>query len=49
MDDYIEILTGDFLKNSGIVAFIYLLKEDHAKEMTIILLMEIDYKLKKNI
>lgn len=32
MDDYIEILTGDFLKNSGIVAFIYLLKEDHAKE-----------------
>jgi len=32
VDDYIEILTGDFLKNSGIVAFIYLLKEDHAKE-----------------
>lgn len=32
MDDYIEILTGDFLKNAGIVAFIYLLKEDHAKE-----------------
>ena len=32
MDDYIEILTGDFLKNSGIVEFIYLLKEDHAKE-----------------
>ena len=32
MDDYIEILTGDFLKNSGIVAFISLLKEDYAKE-----------------
>ena len=32
MDDYIEVLTGDFLKNSGIVAFISLLKEDYAKE-----------------
>lgn len=31
MDDYVEILTGDFLKNSGIVAFISLLKEDYAK------------------
>lgn len=32
MDEYVEILTADFLKNSGIVAFVYLLKEDHAKE-----------------
>ena len=32
MDEYIEILTGDFLKNSGITAIVYLLKEDHAKE-----------------
>ena len=32
MDGYIEILTNDFIKNAGIVAFIYLLKEDHAKE-----------------
>lgn len=32
MDEYIEILTGDFLKNSGITAFVFLLKEDHAKE-----------------
>lgn len=31
MTDYIEILSGDFLKNAGIVGLVYLLKENKAK------------------
>ena len=31
VDEYVDILTGDFLKNSGIVAFVGLLKENDAQ------------------